>query len=388
MKPVYIVGAHATSVAEHYEFSLADLALEALRGAFKMVTPALEPERIGAIYVANAFGEALVGQANLGAALASAAGLSGIDALRVEAAGASGGLALRQAAMAVICGTYDLVAVLGAEKVTDKLEDRMEAAQMLSIDSDTEADIGATLTSQWALLMRRYMHEYGYEAADFAPFPINAHSNGKHNREALYRFSITAEKYLKAPQIASPLNMLDCSSLGDGAAVVLVASERLARELTSPRVRIGGSGLSTDTAALYQRRDPLLLNAARQSAATAMQQAGVVHADIDVLEFTDPHSIAAALALEASRFVDRGAAPRHAADGGITVSGATPIATAGGYKARGDVGGANGVYQLVELVRQLQGNAGAAQVPNARVAFAQCLGGVGSTAISHILLAE
>lgn len=386
MNNVYIVGVGGTPVAEHYTRTLTDLALEALSVAITEVSPVVGPGDIGALYVANAFGETLAGQAQLGAVIATAAGLDGIESIRVEAAGASGGVALRQAALAVASGAHNLVAVVGVEKVTDKLDGAVEASLALATDSDFEAEQGVTLTAQWALLMRRYLHEYGYTDDALAPFPVNAHANGMSNRSALYRFPINADKYRKAGQVASPLNMLDCASLADGAAVVLLASEGMARELSQRPVRIAGSALATDRVGLYARQDLLWLSAAQRSAAAALQQASVTHADVDVLELTDPHGITAALALEACGFVERGTAPRHAADGGIAPSGSTPLATAGGYKARGDVGGASGIYQVVELVRQLRGAAGKAQVQEARVAFAQCLGGVGATAVTHVLV--
>lgn len=386
MKNVYIVGTGTTPVAEHYTRTLTDLALEALHAAVAEVTPVVAPGNIGALYVGNALGDIVAGQAHLGAFLASAAGLAGIEAVRVEAAGASGGAALRQAALAIASGAHDLVAVIGVEKVTDKLDATVETGLALATDSDFEAEQGITLTSQWAMLMRRYMHTYGYPAEAFAPFPVNAHANAAANQDAMYRFSINPDKYKKAGQVASPLNMLDCSSPADGAAVVLLASESVARELKSRSVRLAGSAPATDRLALHDRRDPLWLDAAQQSAANAFRQAGVAPGDVDVLELTDPHGITAALALESCGFVERGSAPRQAADGGIAPGGTTPLATAGGYKARGDVGGAGGIYQVVELIRQLRGEAGAAQVTDARVAFAQCLGGVGATAVTHILI--
>jgi acetyl-CoA C-acetyltransferase len=385
---VYIVGAGAVPVAEHYARTLTELAIAALQAAFDAITPGLEPGRIGALYVANALGESLAGQSQLGAALATAAGLNGIPALRVEAAGASGGVALHEAWRAVASGACDLVAVVGVEKVTDRLDGAVEAGLSLATDADFEAIHGVTLASQWAMLMRRYMYEYGYDADAFAPFPVNAHANGIHNPLALYRFPITADKYRKAAQVASPLNMFDCASLADGAAAVLLASEGLARELAGQRVRVAGSAVATDTLALHARRDPLWLDAAQQSATMALRQASISHSDVDVLELSDPHGIAAALALEACGFVERGNAPRHAADGGIAPGGTTALATAGGYKARGDVGGASGIYQIVELVRQLVNEAGPSQADDARIAFAQCLGGVGATAVTHILVAE
>lgn len=383
MDNVYIIGAGVAPVGEHYQRSMADLVLEAFANAIAETN--LSPERIGALYVANTMAETLGGQAQLGVALAEVVGLCGIDALRIEAAGASGGVALRQAALLVSSGVTDLIAVVGAEKVTDRLEAMQESSLALALDTDFEAEHGATLTSLWALLMRRYMHEYGYGSDAFAPFPVNAHANGQKTAHALYRFGINSDKYRSAGQVSSPINMLDSSTLADGAAVVFVASRRLADEISSAPIRILSSTIATDTLALHSRPDPLWLSTVERSTRSALQQAHLRHSDIDVLDLTDPHGIAAALALEAGGFVERGSAPSYAADGGIGLAGATPIATAGGYKARGDIGGATGIYQVVELVQQLRGRAGATQVPSAKVAMAQCLGGIGATAVTHIL---
>lgn len=384
---MYIIGAAATPVAEHFGRELSDLACEAIRAAFAQV-PEIDPARVGALYVANAFGEALAGQSQLGAYFASVVGLRGVAAMRVEAAGASSGVAVHQAAQAVAGGSCELAVVLGAEKVTDKLDGATEAALSLAADSTGEAIHGVTLTAQWAMLMRRYMHEYGYPAEAFAPFPVNAHANAAKNSQALYRFGINADKYRKASQIASPLNMLDCSSLADGAAAIIFASERIARELPGPRLRLAGSAVANDTPALHSRRDLLDLTASRASAQLALGRAHLGLGDVQVLELSDPHGIAAVLALESIGFYERGTAPRYAADGSIGPSGRTPIATAGGFKARGDVGGASGAYQIVEIVRQLRGQAGPSQVAGARVGLAQCLGGVGVTAASNVIIAE
>jgi acetyl-CoA C-acetyltransferase len=390
---VYIIGAGATPVGEHYDQSLASLASRAVRAAFAEVA-ALDPRQVGALYVANALGEALAGQSQLGAHLATAVGLGNVAAgtpllaVRVEAAGASGGVALHQAAQAVQSGACAVAVVLGVEKVTDRLDGALEAALALAAESDDEAAHGVTLTAQWALLMRRYMHEYGYPAEAFAPFPVNAHTNGVHNPQALYRFAINGDKYRKAAQIASPLNMLDCSSVADGAAAIILAGEQVARELPGPQIRLAGSAVTVDTPTLHARRDPLDLAAARASAQMALGRAHKGLGDVQVVELSDPHGIAAALALEAIGFYERGTTPRHAADGAIAPTGRTPLATGGGYKARGDLVGASGVYQAFELVRQLRGAAGSAQVPGARVALGQSLGGVGGTAASVVLVAE
>jgi len=384
MRQVYIVGTGQTPVAEHWDRTAASLAAEALAGALGPVAP----ERVGSLYVANALGGALQIQSQLGAAVAALAGMQGVEATTIEAAGASGGVALRQAYLAIASGAYDLVAVVGVEKVTDVLDQRLEAGLALAGDADWEAIHGATATAQWAMLMRRYMHQYGYDAVDFAPFPINAHANGAANLNALYRFPISADKVRAAAMVADPLGMLDCSTLADGAAALLLAGEGLARELSGTLVRIAGSAIATDALALHSRPDPLWLGAAARSSSSALRAAGLTTGDIQVLELTDPHGIAAALALEACGFAERGAGVQLGREGAITPNGATPLATGGGCKARGDTVGANGVYQVAELARQLRGEAGKAQVTGARAALAQCLGGIGATAATHILIAE
>lgn len=385
MRHVYIVGMGATRVAEYWDRSILSLTNEALQAALTRI----DGTRLDALYVANALGGAIGLQTNLGAAVASAAGLRGIEAFTVEASGASGGVALRQAYLAVAGGMADLVAVVGAEKVTDVLDGHREAATILAGDPDWEAVHGATATAQWAMLMRRYMHQYGVPAEAFAPFPVNAHANGTANPLALYQFSIAPDKVRGAALVADPLGLLDCSTAADGAAVLLLASDQLARELgDSLRIRVAGSAVATDTPALHSRPDPLWLSAAERSATKALRAANIALGDVDVFEFSDPHGIAAALALEACGIAERGMATSMAREGAIRTDGASPISTGGGYKARGDVGGANGIYQVIELAHQLHGTAGKAQVPDARVALAQCLGGIAATVATHVLVAE
>lgn len=383
MRNTYIVGIGQTPVGEHWDRSLTMLAVQALKAARAEVDLPIE-----ALYVANALGGELSGQTLLGSAIASAAGLAGIEAVRIEAAGASGGAALRQAHLAVASGAYDVVAVVGVEKVTDVLDAAIEAALASGLDGDYEAGVGLTLTAGWALLQQRYMHTYGYDAATFAPFPVNAHRNAGGNPYAQYRSAIKPEQVLKSPKIAAPIALLDSATPADGAATVIVAAEHMAREHGGPRVRIAGSAFATASHALAARADLLRLQAVERSTEAALRQARVHRDDVQALELSDQHGIVAALALESAGFVERGSAPAMAAEGGIARDGALPLATMGGCKARGDALGALGVYQLVELTQQLRGTAGTNQVRDARVALAQCLGGLGAAAATHILIRE
>lgn len=382
MRSVYIGGIGQTTVAEHWSRSLISLASEA---AQKALLEHADASPIGAVYVANALGAALGIQSDIAPAVADAVGLSGVETLTIEAGGAAGGLAIRQAMIAVAAGIHDAVLVVGAEKVSDVLDEQREQALALTTDTDWEAAHGVTLTAQWAMLMRRYMHEYAVEAADFAPFPVNAHANGVTNPQALYRFGITADKLKSAGMIASPLGLLDCSTVADGAAAVVITAQPGAN--LGRRVRIAASAVASDVVALHDRPDLLELRAVRDSMERALAQAQCTRADIGVADITDQHGIVAVLALEALGFAARGTGLLLGQSGAITPTGSIPIATSGGCKARGDVVGALGVYQMVELTQQLRGQAKTG-VPQAQMALALCMSGIGNTAVTHILQGE
>jgi acetyl-CoA C-acetyltransferase len=318
----------------------------------------------------------LSGQAHLGALIADTAGLRGIEAVTVEAAGASGGAALRQAVLAVAAGAIDTALVVGVEKMTDKVGPGVTAATATASDSDWEAAQGLTPTGLAAMLMRRYMHEYGVELKDFAGFSVNAHANARGNANAMFQNALSAEAYGRAGMVAEPVNMFDTAPDGDGAAALIVSCEPAA-------VRVAGAGLATDTLALHDRGNVLSFEAARLSAERAYQRAGIGPDDVDLFELHDAFTIFAALSLEAAGFAAHGQGWRLAPDE-ISRTGRIPISTFGGLKARGNPGGAAGIYQVAEVALQLRGTAGLHQVAGAHWGMTQCLGGAGATAVTHI----
>jgi len=153
----------------------------------------------------------------------------------------------------------------------------------------------------------------------------------------------------------------------------------------NPLVKISGSASASDTLALHDRKDMLYFDTAQLSAGKAMKQAGIVLDQINFFEYHDMFSIYAALQLEAVGFAIKGQGWKLAADGQIKLNGKIPCATMGGMKARGFPGGAAGVYQAVEAVTQLRGQADTNQIANAKFGLIQSLGGPASTAVSHIL---
>jgi acetyl-CoA C-acetyltransferase len=382
MTEVVIAGIGQTGVGEHWERSLRDLAIDAIQTALKDAG-GLKPQ---ALFVGNMLAPNLSNQAHLGALLTDHAGLTGIESITLEASGASGGAALRQGYLAVASGMTDVALVVGVEKFTDKIGADIEEAIATETDSDFEAMQGLTTTAQAAMLMQRYMHEHNVPANGFANFALTAHANGERNKNAMFQKAIKAETYAKAEMVSEPLNMFDIAPNADGAAALVLTR----RDLISPNghnqpVKISGSASSTDTLALHDRKDMLYFDTAQISAGKAMKQAGIVLDQINFFEYHDVFSIYAALQLEAVGFAIRGQGWKLAMDGEIGLKGKIPCATMGGMKARGFAGGASGVYQAVEAVTQLRGQAGKNQVAEARYGLIQSLGGPASTAVSHIL---
>jgi acetyl-CoA C-acetyltransferase len=226
------------------------------------------------------------------------------------------------------------------------------------------------------------MHEYGVDLSAFQGFSINAHANGKRNPLAMFRNSVRVGAFPKAPMVADPVNLFDGAPDADGAAAVVLTS---APKKSARRIVIAGSSAATDSLALQDRHDPLYLSAVAQSTQRAMAQASVTHADIDLFELHDSFTILSTLVLEAAGFAERGAGWKLTDT--IGLDGRLPISTFGGLKSRGNPVGAAGVYQAAEATLQLRGDAAENQVNSARTALTQSLGGLASTAITHVLRA-
>ena len=381
MRDVAIIGVGQTKVGEHWDVSIRHLALEALQAA--MTDAGLA--RADALYVGNMLSGELAGQEHLGALIADFAGLRGIEAFKIEAACGSGAAALRMGYIAVAGELANIVVVVGVEKMTDTLGPDATSALAMAADGDYEAAQGVSFVAINAMLMRRYIHEYGYRHQNFAPFAVNAHHNGANNPHAMFRFPVKAERFATAPMICDPINLLDSSPICDGAAAVVLAPVESAHAFSAAPVRIAASAVGTDTLAVHDRRDPMVLDGGALSTHRAYQQAGLGPQDIDLFELHDAFSIMATLSLEAAGFAEKGQGVRLALDGEIGIEGRVPISTMGGLKARGHPVGATGVYQIIEVVQQLRGLAGENQISNARTGMAQNIGGSGATVITHIL---
>ncbi len=385
MREVAVLGIGQIRIDEHWDKSLKECAGEAIFSALLDASLA----SVEGLYVGNMMSGSANRQQQLGASIADWSGLRFSEALHVEAACGSGSAAFRSALMAVASGELDSAIAVGVEKMTNSPGSEITSELATAADADWEVDHGLSFVALNALIMRRYMHEHGWKKEHFAPFSINAHANGAHNPFARFQEPITMSDYTRAGMIAEPINLMDASGIGDGAAAAVLVPAELLRSRQGTRViRVVGSSAATDTISVHNRRDGTWLTAAERSAKLAYAQAGVSPADIDLFELHDAFSIMAALSLEACGFAERGQGPRLAGDDQIRPTGRIPIATRGGLKARGHPVGATGLYQLVEVVQQLRGQATGTQVEGARIGMAQNIGGSGSNIVTHILRAD
>jgi acetyl-CoA C-acetyltransferase len=381
MRQVAILGIGQTKIDEHWDKSLRDLAGEAI---FATLQDAGRESAEG-LFIGNMLSGIVDHQNNLGTYIADWVGMLTSEAVKIEAACASGAAAFRSALIAVASGELDSAIAVGIEKMTDIHPHDITSALATAADADYEAEQGVSFVGLNALIMRRYMHEYGWKHADFAPFSINAHTNALHNPYARLQFAITQDEFNRAHMVASPINLLDASPIGDGAAAAYIVPLDEVGQVGRSVVAVAGSAVATDTLAIHDRPEPLFLTAAYKSAKRAYEQAGLEPQQIDVFELHDAFSIMTALSLEACGYAERGKAPRLGLEGAITPTGSIPICTRGGLKARGHPVGATGMYQIVEVVQQLRGECGETQVDGAKIGMAQNIGGSGATIVTHIL---
>src|SRR5512144_2390940 len=263
MRQVAILGIGQIKVDEHWDLSLRELGGNA---AFAALQDA-GMDKVDALYVGNMLSPMVSGQNQLGTFFSDWIGLWGQESVKVEAACASGAAALRAGLMAVAAGDIESALVIGVEKMTDKAGHDVTAALATAADADYEVEQGVSFVGLNALIMQRYMYEYGWRHGDFAAFSINAHNNAVHNPYARLREKISLEKFERSAMIAAPINLLDASPIGDGAAAaLLVPAERVKALPGRPRILVRASASATDTIAVHSRKEPLTLAAAQQSA--------------------------------------------------------------------------------------------------------------------------
>jgi acetyl-CoA C-acetyltransferase len=385
MRDVAVLGVGITQFGEVWESSLRDLGIQA--GFEAMRDARIRSDEIDALFVGNMAAGRLIEQTHIGALIADHAGLAGrkVPAVTIECADASGAAAFHHAYLSVASGLHDIVVVGGAEKMTDLPDEEVTEIMATSLDQQWEAFFGATLFSEYAMIARRHMHEYGTTREQMAAVAVKNHAHGALNPKAQFQRPIKLETVLGASAVAEPLGVLDCAPISDGAAALVLCPADRARKVSDTYVKVAASAQAGDTLAMHSRDSLCAFEATRVAMEKALKLAGKSRKEIGLAEVHDVTTISEILAVEDLGFVKKGEGG-HAAESGMTaLGGELPINTSGGLKARGHPLGATGIAQVIEIVEQLKGKAGKRQVKDARVGLAHNIGGCGATAFVHIL---
>jgi acetyl-CoA C-acetyltransferase len=337
-------------------------------------------------------------------------GLSPRPATRIEDACASSGVALRQGIMAIASGMYDIVLVGGIEKMSNL--PTAEVTDTLATAGDVlyEIPAGFTFPGFYAAMATAYMHRYGASLQALMRVGIKNHDNGALNAKAQFGATIAdimAGKKASAarkgrpvptwgdemdflgddranPIIAWPLRLFDCSPISDGAAAILLVSEEMAPSFSDAPVYIIGSGQASDVA-LHDRHELTSIRAARIAGQQAYEMAGISPADIKVAEVHDCFTIAEIIATEDLGFFEPGQGHIAVEEGLTRRQGPHPINTSGGLKSKGHPVGASGAAQVVEVFKQMRGQAGPRQVDRpVDLALTHNVGGTGQTCVVHV----
>ena len=377
---VGVLGVGITKFGEIWEQGLRNLLLDAQLRALNDAK--ITPSQIDALFTGNMCADSLSGQLHIGAIASENLNIDK-PSIRVEGACASGSLAIRQGVMAIESGVADIVMVSGVEKMTDANTEQVTTALMGAGDEELEGFNGLTFPGLYALLANTYMNKYGLTRELLAEVSVKNHFHGARNPYAQFQNEITTDTVLNSTMVADPLTLFDCSPITDGAASIILASEKTAKKLGS-EVYIVGSGLATDTLSLARRKSLLEIKAGRLAAESAYKQAGITAKDIDFAEVHDCFSIAEIYAVESLGIAKQGEAAQLYASKQTYFDSKKPINTSGGLKACGHPVAATGVKQAVEAVMQLRGEAGKRQVKGATIGVTHNVGGSGGTACVHV----
>ena len=386
MRDVAIIGVGVTRFGELWNKSFRAIGIEA--GLKAIADAGLAGDEIDGLFIGNMSAGRFVNQQHIDALIADYSGMASnhVPAVRVEAGDASGGVAFRQAVMAVASGMHDTVLVGGAEKMTDLDDASVNSIVDATADAEWEAAMGLTFPSLHAMIARRLIHDGIATREEIASVSVNSHAHGALNPDAQFRKAITLDTVLKSGPVAEPLGMFDCAPISDGAAAVVLCPLEKAKEFTDSYVKVAAVAQASDTLALFQREDITTYGATVAAANRAYEAAGITAADIQVAEVHDNYTVGGILAVQDLGFSKRGEAGKTFLEGGYQVgAGKLAVNTSGGLKARGHPIGATGVAQIVENAQQMRGAADKRQVANPRYGLAQSVGGTGSAVTVSIL---
>jgi acetyl-CoA C-acetyltransferase len=303
---------------------------------------------------------------------------------------ATGADAFRNACFAVAAGAYDLVLVVGAEKMRDVTARESLVGQLAETGHPVHGK-GVTAPGMFALFATRYFDRFGIGRETLAKVAMKNHRHGSLNPKAHFQKEITLEQYFKAPMVADPLGLYDCCPQTDGAAAAVICRADLAPTFSKEPILVKGLGLANpvgDELAFDPESDFISFRATKEAATQAYEQAGVKDPfkEIDVAELHDCFTITELVTYEDLGFCQQGEGRTFIEEGVSSLEGELPINTSGGLKSCGHPIGASGLRMIGEITNQLRGRAGKRQVKDAKRGLVHNLGGLGAVA-SVIVLA-
>lgn len=371
LRPVYVIGIGLDRYQRMTERPYVEFGLTAIRAA--LADAGIEWRDVESFYL----GTALLGMAP-GRTMIKHLGTTGIPIAQVENASASGSTSFRQACLDVASGSTDVSMAAGVDK----------PARMQRASDGTARDLvnkPLAPVAHFALLANRYCREYDVTPEQMAAVAVKNHGNGAKNPFAQRQKARTLEEVLAPPFIAGRLTRLQCCPVGEGAAAVVVASEDAIGRLgidASRCVRVAASVSRSER--VYGPEDDGDAELTRETVALAYDEAGIGPEDLDVLELHDAFSIEEILYVEAMGLSARGEGAKDICDGQFHIGGRCAVSPSGGLLAMGHPIGPTGAGQIVEITRQLRGEAGERQQPNATTGLAHMVG-VGAVCLVHVL---
>jgi acetyl-CoA acetyltransferase len=372
LRPVYVVGIGLHRYQRLSEATYVDLGLTAVRAA--LADAKIQWSEVEAAYTGTAF----IGMAASRPMLRHL-GATGIPMAQVENASASGSTAFRQACLEVASGISDVALAVGVDK----------PGPIAGAPGKTNIRdlVGARVApfTHFALLANDYMNRNHVTAEQIALVAVKNNRNGARNPYAQRQKPVTLEEVMAGPAISGALTRLQCCPVGEGAAAVIVASEdAIARLGIDPNRAVRAVASVTRTERVYREAKNFDAELTGETVAQAYREASITARDLDVLELHDAFTIEELLYLEAMGLCAPGEAARMIESGAADIGGQCAVSASGGLLAMGHPIGPTGVGQIAELTRQLRGEAGERQQPNARVGLAHMVG-VGAVCVVHIL---
>ncbi|HXG03507.1 MAG TPA: acetyl-CoA acetyltransferase [Candidatus Binatia bacterium] len=385
---VAIIGSGIIKYGENFHQSLTDMIYEAVTLA--LADAGLPRERLQAAWL-GCYEPMLYGfEGNSGTFVADTLNLFPIPVTRVAAYCATGIEAVRNAALAVASGEYEIVLAVGAEKMREVPSRGSLVAQAVNRGHPVLAK-GRTAPGMFALLATRYFKEYGADEEALCAVAVKNHEHGALNPKAHFQKAITPEQYHRAPRVAEPLGLYDCCPTTDGAAAVILTRTDLARRLTDRYTVIRGIAFAVTAGYWNTQFDPswsfTSFRATREAARAAYAMAGITDParEIDVAECHDCFTITEIVNYEDLGFARPGEGWKLATSGVTRLGGELPVNPSGGLKSCGHPIGSSGVRMIANIHDQLLGRAGRMQVPDARTGLAHNLGGPGAVSAVAVL---